>query len=61
VRGREVAHIVHVKAEHAEEADRDAAVAQLLGREGSTRGNAHAAADDGICAEIAGGRIGDVH
>src|SRR5688572_13422655 len=45
----------------AEEADRHAAVLQILRREGGAGGNAGAAADDGVRTEVARIRVGDVH
>src|SRR6185503_11309924 len=45
----------------AEETDRDAAVLQILRRVGRASRDARAAADDGVRAEVAGGRVGDVH
>ncbi len=55
--------VEHALAERAfaEEADRDLAGAQALGRKRRAGGDAGAAADDGVGAQVAGVGIGDVH
>src|SRR5271170_3269598 len=61
---RQVHHFVERSlAERAfsEEADSNAIRAQSLGGESRSRGNAYAAADNGVGPEVAGGGIGDVH